>query len=177
VIAMASLASLKTFLSAASRLDPDVCLKWNAGLGALAAGAPILVLVLPISGDQSGVPLGWAILQTTIGLTFALASGVAWVRRDVASIVLVGQAMVLMIAVPLYVALMVRLMTDGEPRRVSHLPGVLALGAAYAVRLITDFGAADDSRLATLAPSLTVAAFLLGAVGDAVVVFFMSGLA
>lgn len=167
-----SIQSLKDFIASATPLDVPLCLKRNGGLGLFAGGVPVLVLLIPMRGSPP-FPMWGAALQIALGFAFALASAVAWRRRDLSRRVLFAQGIALTIGIAFYFSCMLWILSDARVAHVAHPPGLLALGGAYALRLIVDFLGVEESRRVRLARRLAIVGLVVGGCGDAVLITMM----
>ncbi len=158
-------------------LNPEVCLKVNAGIGAfamLAAGA----FLLAGRGDASlPVPHEVAYFQLAFGALFLFGWPVGS-KSGASKRILVLQGSVLLLLLPLYPIFMLHVLgwfsTSTEPGsgfRAGHAPGILALGLAYAVRLLVDFGASTPWKSSPFARKVPLIAMIVGGALDLVLLF------
>jgi hypothetical protein len=158
-------------------LDPVLCLKVNAGIGALAMLSAVAFLSAGRGDAPLPVPYEVAYFQLAFGALFLFGWPIGS-KSEAPKRILVLQGFVLLLLLVLYQIFMLHVLgwfsTSTEPGssfRVGHAPGILALGLAYAVRLLIDFGASTPWRSSPFARKIPLIAMTVGAALDLVLLF------
>ena len=153
------------------QLPKDSCLKACALLGAwagLAAGG--VLLVAPPSP-------GWrqlALRQFSFALAIIGGAALSWLWPPATRpyLVLAGLALIAVVVwYPLFMTGALATRQESGVKRFAHAPGALALGLAFGVRLLLDFGGADEETRRAAARQVSIAGLVIGGCLDAFVVY------
>ena len=152
----------------------DRCLQACAILGALASASALVVAVFRLAA-AAFAPM--VVIQFVIGITLLLGAALSWRSPAVSRPFLIVAGVVLVAAVVLYPVFVLNVMSArSEVSRFAHAPGVLALGLAFGLRLLVDFG--FDGRIirVRIARRVGLTGLALGACLDALVMLLTTGL-
>lgn len=154
------------------KLDPDFCLNIYAFLGALILGIAVLDQFIPVPEPDNKE----AILQFSLGGIFIIG----WILKkqwtSMKENILFVQAMIALVMVIGYVIYMYRITTEyhiakPEHFRVTHAPGILAIGCAIVLRELVDFGPLKPQVREKIAKLSGVIGLIVGGFMDAFVIY------
>lgn len=150
-------------------LPPERCAQACALLGAWSGGAAGLLLALASPSPE------WqrsAQIQAGLGLTVLLGAAMSWLWPPVSRAYFVLVGLVLVGVVVWYPFFMVQALThrhESGTQRFAHAPGALALGFAFGVRLLVDFGIKNEDARRRFARSAGIAGMAIGGALDLLV--------
>ncbi len=161
-------------LTGEDRLAERACFRTNLVIGCVAAVPASLTLFLSESPEDLPAPIWTAYLLVAVGVTLAAGWPIGALLPPLRRPLLFFSGLIISAAVPAYVAWMfVVLRTLPGPGRISHAPGLLALGAAYGFRLLLDFGPAGEATRRRWSKRTSWTGLALGGVLDVFAVGLM----
>jgi len=152
--------SLRALLSPAP-LVPKRCLQASLVLGALTCFVGFLAV---------------ARLPCSIGLAVVLGAAASWSSPRLVRgyLFLVGVVLTAAVAwYPFFIAQGLAVRHESDIKSFGHSPGVLALGLAFGLRLLLDYGPVESAMRVRIAGAVGSSGLVIGSVADAAVMYLI----
>jgi hypothetical protein len=126
-----------------------------------------------------GPPASWATgakVQASVGIVLLGGAALSWVWPPATRpyLLLLGVALVGAVAwYPWFMFQAVSGAAHSGVKRFGHAPGVLAMGLAFGLRLLVDFGAGDEERRRGMARYAGITGLMVGGCLDAFVLYWV----
>jgi hypothetical protein len=126
-----------------------------------------------------GPPPTWATgvkVQASVGAGLLIGAALSWVWPPAARVYLLLVGVALVTAVAWYPAFMAQAIggrAQSGVKRFGHAPGVLAMGLAFGLRLLLDFGIGNEERRRGIARQAGITGLAVGGCLDAFVLYRM----